>query len=203
MYYARRNVSRGICDFRKALFNSFNGEGDRVGDAGDEDLGEVTAVSVLDGGLLLFLLSLDVCAAIALRRVNELPTPLVARLNHADGGAATFEGPMGLSTDATTLLLREPVSPPRRRTLMSIESSENLDIMLSALPEGRRSIRGSKADQVGQLSMSTGCTNGDAEVGESIEKVDMGENAPEGSSCVGSGRSKSGLSAAVRRAGGG
>ena len=148
-----------MCDFRKALFNSFNGEGERVGDAGDEDLGEITAVSVLDGELALPLLSLDVCAAIALRRVNELPTPLVARLNHADGGAVTFEGPMDLSTDVTTLLLRGPVGPPRRRTLMSIESSENLDIKLSALAEGRRSIRGSKADQVGQLSMSTGCTN--------------------------------------------
>jgi hypothetical protein len=200
MYHARRNVSRGIGDFRKALFNSFNGEGDCTGDTGDasdEDLGEVMAVSVL-----LFLFSLDVCAAIALRRVNELPTPLVARLNHADGGGVGFKGLIVLSTDVPGLLLREPVSPPPPRTLMSIESSENLDIKLSALAEGRRSIRGSQADQVGQLSMSTGCTNGDIDVGERIEKVDMGENAADGSSCVGGGRLKSGLSAAVRRGGG-
>lgn len=103
-----------MCGFRKALFNSFNGEGDRIGDVGDEDLGEVTAVSTFGRGLPLLLFSLDVCAAIALRRVNELPTPLVARLNHADGGATAFGAPVGLSTNLTTLLLREPVGPPRR-----------------------------------------------------------------------------------------
>ena len=159
-----------MCGFRKALFSSFNGEGDRAGDVGDEDIGEVTAVSTFNRGLPLLLFSLDVWAAIAFRRVNELPTPLVARLNHADGGVAAFEGPIGPSTNVTTLLLRELVSPPRRRTLMSIESSENLDNKLSALAEGRRSIQGSKADQVGQLFMSTGCANGDIEdVEESIE----------------------------------
>ena len=164
MYHARKNVSRGMCGFRKALFNSFNGEGDCAGDIGDEDVGEVMAVSTL-----LFLFSLEACAASALRRVNELPTPLVARLNHADGGAAVFKGPIGLSTDVPNLLLREPVSPPPPRTLTSTESSENLDIKLSALADGRRSVRGSKADQVGQLSMSTGCTNGDIDVGERME----------------------------------
>jgi len=135
MYHARRNVCRGICGFRKALFNSFNGEDDR---AGEEALGEVTVVSMLNRGPLLLLLSFGFCAAIALRRVNELPTPLVARLNHADGGAGVFEGPMGLAINVARLLLREPVGPSRRRTLMSIESSENLDIKLSALAEGRR-----------------------------------------------------------------
>ena len=132
-----------MCGFRKALFSSFNGEGDRAGDVGDEDVGEVTAVSTLGRGLPLLLFSLDVSAAIPLRRVNELPTPLVARLNHADGGAPAFEGPKGRSTNVTTLLLREGVGPPRRRTLMSIESSENLDSKLIALAEGRRSIIGS------------------------------------------------------------
>lgn len=136
MHHACRNVSNGICDFRRALLKSFNGEGDRVG---DEELGEAT-VSMLDRGLLLSLFSLATCAAITLRRVNELPTPLVARLNHAEGGAGAFDGTMYLATDVPSLLLREPVGPRRRRTLMSTDSSENLDTKLSALEEGRRSI---------------------------------------------------------------
>jgi len=107
-----------------------------------------------------------------LRRVNELPAPLAAfvpRLNHADGGADVFKGLVDLAdVGVLGLLLREPVGPRRWRILMSIESSENFDIKLSALAEGRRSIWGSNGDHTGQLSMSVGCTNGD--VGERIEE---------------------------------
>jgi len=39
MHHVRRNVSNGICDMRRTLFNSFKGEGDRVG---DRALGEAT-----------------------------------------------------------------------------------------------------------------------------------------------------------------
>lgn len=166
-----------------------------------------TVLSVLDLGRRFSLLMFRGATGGRLDRTGEGTTGelrfespkaveiLIFRLNHAEGAElVVFVGLAAVLAVVEILSLLFPLPLRFFLILRSMESSENLDIKLRALADGRRSMRGVYADQVGHESTSTGCTRGELEVGEK-----RGENGAgsDGRLCDGRGR----WSAETRRIG--